>query len=82
MVKKLAIVVMVLAVAAIVIGGVFVGEGFAKNKLIVDRMNVEKVTLADKFAATRGKASCDCAGTGLSWTGFNHRMGQCQTLAD
>jgi len=46
MVKKLAIVVMVLAVAAIVIGGVFVGEGFAKNKLIVDRMNVEKVTLS------------------------------------
>ena len=46
MVKKLAIVVMILAVAAIVIGGVFVGEGFAKNKLIVDRMNVEKVTLA------------------------------------
>jgi hypothetical protein len=46
MVKKLALVVMILAVAAIVIGGVFIGEGFAKNKLIVDRMNVEKVTLA------------------------------------
>jgi hypothetical protein len=46
MIKKLAIVVMVLAVAAIAIGGVFVGEGLAKNKLIVDRMNVEKVTLA------------------------------------
>ena len=46
MVRKLAIVVIVLSVAAIVIGGVFVIEGFAKNKLIVDRMNIEKVTLA------------------------------------
>jgi len=46
MVKKLALVVIILSLAAIVIGGVFVGEGFAKNKLIVDRMNVEKVTLA------------------------------------
>jgi len=45
-VRKLAIVVIVLSVAAIVIGGVFVIEGFAKNKLIVDRMNIEKVTLA------------------------------------
>ena len=46
MVKKLAMVVLVLSVAAIVIGGVFVGEGIAKNNLIVDRMKVEKVTLA------------------------------------
>jgi hypothetical protein len=46
MVKKLALVVIILSLAAIVIGGVFIGEGFAKNKLIVDRMNVEKVTLA------------------------------------
>jgi len=46
MVKKLAVLVIVLSVAAIVIGGVFIGEGVAKNKLIVDRMNVEKVSLA------------------------------------
>jgi hypothetical protein len=46
LVRVLAIVVVVLGVVAIVIGGVFVTEGFAKNKLIVDRMKVEKVTLA------------------------------------
>jgi hypothetical protein len=46
MVRKLAVLVIVLSVAAIVIGGVFIGEGVAKNKLIVDRMNVEKVSLA------------------------------------
>jgi hypothetical protein len=43
--RLIAIAAMVLGFGAIAIGGVFVGEGFAKNKLIVDRMNVEKVTL-------------------------------------
>lgn len=42
----LSLLVMVLGVVAIGIGGVFIGEGFVKNKLIVDRMQVEKVTLA------------------------------------
>jgi hypothetical protein len=46
MVRKLAVLVIVLSVAAIVIGGIFIGEGVAKNNLIVDRMKVEKVTLA------------------------------------
>jgi len=46
MVRKLAMLVIALSVAAIVIGGVFIGEGIAKNNLIVNRMNVEKVTLA------------------------------------
>jgi hypothetical protein len=46
LVRKLAILVVVLGVAAIVIGGVFIGEGIIKNNLIVDRMNVEKVSLA------------------------------------
>lgn len=46
LVQKMAILVLVLGVAALVIGGVFIGEGIAKNKLIVDRMKVEKVTLA------------------------------------
>jgi hypothetical protein len=46
LVSYLAILVIVLAVAAIVIGGVFIGQGIAKNKLIVDRMNVEKVSIA------------------------------------
>ncbi len=46
LVRNLAIMVVVLGVAALVIGGVFIGEGFAKNKLIVDRMEVEKVSIA------------------------------------
>jgi hypothetical protein len=45
LIKYLGITVMVLAVVAIVIGVVFVTEGFMKNNLIVDRMNVEKVSL-------------------------------------
>jgi hypothetical protein len=44
--RGLAILVMVLGLVALVLGGIFIGEGFAKNKLIVDRMEVEKVTLA------------------------------------
>jgi hypothetical protein len=46
MVKTLSMIVLVLGVIAVVIGGVFLGMGFAKNKIIVDRMNVENVTLA------------------------------------
>lgn len=41
-----AIVILVLGLIAIVLGGVFLFEGFAKNKMIVDRMQVEKVSLA------------------------------------
>ena len=44
--RGLAILVMFLGLVALVLGGVFIGEGFAKNKLIVDRMEVEKVSLA------------------------------------
>jgi hypothetical protein len=44
--QVLAILVMVLGLVSVVIGGVFVGEGFAKNNLIVDRMETEQVTLA------------------------------------
>jgi hypothetical protein len=46
MVRKLGIVVILLAIVATAIGVVFVVEGVIKNDLIVDRMNVEKVTLA------------------------------------
>ena len=46
LVRILAIFIMVLGLGGIIIGGVFVGEGIAKNNLIVDRMQVEKVTLA------------------------------------
>ena len=44
--RVLSILVIGLGLVALVVGGVFIGEGFAKNKLIVDRMKVEKVTLA------------------------------------
>jgi hypothetical protein len=37
---------MALGVLAIVIGAVFVFQGFSKNNLIVERMQVEKVSLA------------------------------------
>jgi len=46
MVRILGMAVVVLGVIALAIGIVFVVEGFAKNNLIVDRMNVEKVSLA------------------------------------
>jgi hypothetical protein len=44
--RILAFTVIFLGVVAVAIGGIFVGEGLAKNKLIVDRMNIEQVTLA------------------------------------
>ncbi len=44
--RGLAILVMVLGLVSIVIGGVFIGQGVAKNNLIVERMEIEKVTLA------------------------------------
>lgn len=46
LVRTLAIIVLVLGVVAIVVGGVFIGQGFSKNNLIVDRMATEDVTLA------------------------------------
>jgi hypothetical protein len=45
-VKFLGIIIMVLGIIGIGIGGTFFGIGLAKNQLIVDRMNTEKVTLA------------------------------------
>jgi hypothetical protein len=46
MVRKLALIVIALGVVGLVLGGVFVWQGVAKNNLIVDRMEVEKVSLA------------------------------------
>jgi hypothetical protein len=46
LVRRVAILVAVLGLVALVLGGVFIGEGIAKNNLIVDRMKIEKVTLA------------------------------------
>jgi hypothetical protein len=44
-IKYSGISVMVLAVVAVAIGVVFITEGIMKNNLIVDRMNVEQVSL-------------------------------------
>ncbi len=44
--KSIGIIVVILGVVGFIIGGVFLGMGIAKNKLIVDRMNIEKVSLA------------------------------------
>ena len=44
--RFLAILVIILGVVAVAVGGVFVGQGFSKNNLIMDRMEVEKVSLA------------------------------------
>ena len=44
--RGLAIIILLLGVVAVVLGGVFIGQGIAKNNLIVERMKVEKVTLA------------------------------------
>jgi hypothetical protein len=46
MVKNMGLIVLILGLAGVVIGGIFFGMGIAKNNLIVDRMNIEKVTLA------------------------------------
>ncbi len=54
MVKILSVFVIVLGVVAIVIGGIFVWQGFAKNDLLVDAMQQEQITLgipSDKLAA-------------------------------
>ena len=45
MVKSLAILVIILGVVAIVIGGIFVGQGFAQNDLSVTAMQEEQITL-------------------------------------
>jgi hypothetical protein len=44
--RNLAILILCLGVVAVVIGGVFIGEGIQKNNLMVDRMKIEKVSLA------------------------------------
>jgi hypothetical protein len=45
LVKYLGIFMLVLGVVGLAIGAVFITEGFMKNNLIVDRMNIEKVSL-------------------------------------
>jgi hypothetical protein len=45
MMKYLSIGIVILGVIAVAIGGVFITEGIMKNNLIVDRMNIEKVSI-------------------------------------
>jgi hypothetical protein len=44
--RILSLLIIVLGVLGVAIGGIFVGEGFAKNNLILNRMKIEKVTLS------------------------------------
>ncbi|MBN1693590.1 MAG: hypothetical protein JW845_08570 [Dehalococcoidales bacterium] len=46
MVKVIGVLAMLAGVAAIAIGGVFIGQGIVKNNLIVERMDIEQVSLA------------------------------------
>ena len=45
-VRILGILIMGVGLVSIVVGGVFIGQGIAKNNLIVERMDIEQVTLA------------------------------------
>ena len=45
-IRILGMLIMVAGIVAIAVGGVFIGQGIAKNNLIVERMNIEQVTLA------------------------------------
>ena len=52
--RGLAIAVLLLGVVAIVLGGIFIGQGIAKNNLLVSSMRQEKITLgipSDKLAS-------------------------------
>jgi hypothetical protein len=46
LIKVLGLLVLIAGVASIAIGAVFIAEGVMKNNLIVDRMNIEQVSLA------------------------------------
>lgn len=53
MIRGLAILVMVLGLVAVVVGGVFISQGIAKDNLLVKAMQQEKITLgveSDKLA--------------------------------
>jgi hypothetical protein len=46
MIRQISLFIMVLGIIGVVLGGVFLWQGFAKNNLIVERMKIEKVQLA------------------------------------
>jgi hypothetical protein len=84
MIKWLAILVIVIGVVGVAVGGIFVGEGFAKNKLIIDRMNVEKVTLsvdpANPTVVTQINTSAEAQAAADTIAG--HRRGIAPTYQD
>ena len=45
MIRKMALLVIVIGIISIVIGAVFIGQGIAKNNLLVTAMRQEKITL-------------------------------------
>jgi hypothetical protein len=45
-VRILGMLIMVAGIVTIVVGGVFIGQGIAKNNLITERMEIEQVSLA------------------------------------
>jgi hypothetical protein len=45
-VRILGMLIMAAGIVTIVVGGVFIGQGIAKNNLIVERMDIEQVSLA------------------------------------
>lgn len=54
MIRKLAILVLILGLISIIMGGVFISQGIAKNNLLVTAMQQEKITLgipSDKLTA-------------------------------
>jgi hypothetical protein len=56
MVKFLSIVVIILGIVSIVIGGIFVWQGFTKNDLLVTAMQQEKITLGiEEAGLTEGE---------------------------
>jgi hypothetical protein len=82
--KFLSIVVIVLGIIAIVVGGIFVWQGFAKNNLLVTAMQDEKITLgieSDKISAGEvidSAAEAQIAGD----TVREHRHGIAPTYGD
>jgi hypothetical protein len=45
-IKFLGMLIFVAGIAAVAIGGVFIGQGIAKNNLITERMEIEQVSIA------------------------------------
>ncbi len=82
--RILSLLVLLAGVAAVVIGAVFIVEGVMKNNLIVDRMNIEKVSIAldpekpNVFTAINDSADAQAAADIIA----SHRRGIAPTYQD